>query len=443
MRLREAGNPRDESLVSETLRQARPFRTSADLDGLIRDLAKSQVVMLGESSHGTHEFYDWRRVISEQLILKHGFRFIAVEGDWPPSWKLNDFIQGSAGLDAREALRPFHRWPTWMWANRETMDLAEWMRSFNANAAPEERVNFYGLDIYSLFESIDAALEQLHSISPFLAKRMRARYECFDPYQRDEKAYARSLFKFPQGCRDEVAKNLKEALEQKADWTRSLTLFNTQQNARIVANAENYYRTMVHGNEDSWNIRDQHMMETLQTLLEHHGPQAKGIVWAHNTHIGDYRATDMEANGQINLGGLARKALGEKNVSLVGFGTFEGEVIASSAWDGPITRMPVPPGQPGSYEFAFHKAASALGCNHFFLRLKSRESQTGPFAEVRGHRAIGVVYHPDFEHLGNYVPTSLAHRYDAFLFFDKTRALDPLLQWFDRSEIPETWPQGM
>lgn len=452
MRLRDAGNASDEKLVQAILREARPFKTFADLQPLLDKISQARVVMLGEASHGTHEFYEWRKIISQELIMHHGFRFIAVEGDWPPCWLLNDFVHGVGSDNPRAALTHFRRWPTWMWANSEIVELAQWMRSFNAQSPPDKKVGFYGLDVYSLFESIDAAIEQLSKSKPFLARRLKARYACFDPFQQNEKAYARSLLHFPPGCQEEVARNLKEILEhrleEQANRERGSTpfgdaLFNAEQNVRIVANAENYYRTMVHGNEDSWNVRDRHMFETLDFLLDRYGPRSKAIVWAHNTHIGDYRATDMFLQGQVNIGGLAREAMGDKNVALVGFGTYEGEVIASPAWDGPVERMPVPRGKPGSYEAAFHTAAEALGKSEFYLDLTSNLAKIGAFADTRGHRAIGVVYQPRFEALGNYVPTSLSRRYDAFLHFDKTSALAPLAQDFDRNEFPETWPQGM
>ncbi|MGZ3705631.1 MAG: erythromycin esterase family protein [Bdellovibrionota bacterium] len=448
MRLREVGNPDDEKLVQATIRDAKPFEDTADLRPLVNKLAEARVVMLGEASHGTHEFYDWRTKISRELIEHHGFRFIAVEGDWPPCWQLNNFVHGKEG-DAHTALQHFRRWPTWMWANSEALELAEWMRSFNEQAPPDKKVGFYGMDVYSLFESIEAATEQLNKISPFLAKKMKTRFACFEPFQRDEKAYARSLLHFPAGCHDEVARNLKEILEHRLEEGPpgnapfGDALFDAQQNTRIVANAENYYRTMVHGNEDSWNVRDRHMFETLGILLDRYGTHSKGIVWAHNTHIGDYRATDMVLQGQINIGGLVREAMGEKNVALVGFGTYEGDVIASHAWDGPIERMPVPKGKPGSIEAAFHKASAALGERAFYLDLNTKQAKLGPFSDMRGHRAIGVVYQPKFEAFGNYVPTSLSGRYDAFLFFDHSTALDPLAQEFDRREFPETWPLGM
>lgn len=443
MRLREVGSPRDENLVQSALKFAQRLRHSQDLQPLLQKISRSKVVMLGEASHGTHEFYAWRAAISRELIENHGFRFIAVEGDWPPAWQLNNFLHGRFQGGAEEALRKFHRWPTWMWANREMIELATWLRSRNEKTSDNEKAGFYGLDVYSLFESIEAILEQTQRISPFLARRLRTRYECFEPFSANEKSYARSLLQFPEGCQEAVMANLHDLLHQRLELTSAgeNRLFDARQNARIVANAENYFRAMVHGTDDSWNVRDRHMHETLSCLLEHYGPESKAIVWAHNTHVGDYRATDMVEQGQINIGGLARETWGAEAVSLVGFGTYSGEVIASHAWDGPMERMQIPTGAAGSYEAAFHKVAQTIG-GDFFLDLTGINS-TSALREVRGHRAIGVVYHSAYEQLGNYVPTSLAGRYDAFIFLDTTSALNPIDQEFDRNEIPETWPQGM
>lgn len=440
MSLHEVGDPDDENLVQAAKQIARPLKTRADITPLVEKIAHAKVVMLGESSHGTHEFYEWRRLISQELIEKKGFRFIAVEGDWPPSSKLNSFLHGKRKGSASETLRSFHRWPTWMWANQETVRLAEWMKNHNFSA-PESPVSFYGLDVYSLFESIDAALFQLAELNPFLARKIRSRYDCFAPFRKDERSYARSLIQFPEGCLEPVTKNLKELLRLRLQEEETGALFDAQQNARVVANAENYYRVMVHGGEDSWNVRDRHMLETLEILLQRHGPESKAIVWAHNSHIGDYRATDMADAGQINLGGLAREKFGPDAVALLGFGTYQGTVIAAKAWDGPTEIKIVPNAANGSYETALHRVSQALRSNGFWIDLKNQA--TGALAESRGHRAIGVVYDPRHEQHANYVPTRLALRYDAFLYFDKTTALSPLRQSFDRAAIPETWPRGV
>lgn len=422
-------------------KKANPIREVKDLKPLIDELSQSRIVMLGESSHGTHEFYEWRRMISEWLIVKHGFNFIAVEGDWPACWELNRSIHSESKEETHEVLRGFSRWPTWMWANNEIVRLADWMRTHNRSN--KNKAGFFGLDVYSLFESIDVVLRQVEKTDPFLAQRMKNRYACFQPFQRDERAYVKSLVKLPTGCAHEVNENLRDILKLRLGEIKGQddALFNAEQNARIVANAERYYRTMIHADEDSWNVRDRHMTDTLEILLNRYGKESKAIVWAHNTHIGDYRATDMAKHGQVNIGGLAREKWGTEKVALVGFGTYQGEVTASSAWDGPIKKITIPPGRPGSYEAAFHEVAKSIGPN-YYISLREDGPPKGPLTEVRGHRAIGVVYQPKHERFGNYVPTSLANRYDAFIYVDKTTALEPLIQPFESKEIPETWPLG-
>jgi erythromycin esterase len=421
-----------------------PLKDQKDLAPVIEKLSSTRIVMLGESSHGTQEFYEWRRLISQELIEKHGFNFIAVEGDWPPCAELNRYIHSDAeAQSARDALRNFKRWPTWMWANTEVIKLADWLKAHNEKKSNEKKAGFFGLDVYSLFESIDEVTKQLQKIDPVLAKRVQNYYDCFEPYQRDEKDYAKSLFAYPEGCEDQVLQALRDLLKKRLDGMaeEKALLFDVQQNARVVKNAEHYYHSMIFGDEDSWNVRDGHMMETLNLLLKKYGQESKAIVWAHNTHVGDYRATNMVDAGHINIGGLAREQWGEDRVSLLGFGTFEGQVIASRAWDGPIETMPVPPGRPQSYEAMFHDVAQNLAEDSFFLWLKE-DLVKRKLSQTLGHRAIGVVYNPAYERLGNYVPTSLSNRYDGFIFIDRTKALSPLAQRFARDEFPETWPQG-
>lgn len=445
-RLREAGTPADEALLRELRAIAQPIHDQAASASALADrLGGRRVVMLGEASHGTHEFYEFRAEVTKALIERHGFRFVAVEGDWPPCMKLNRWCQGIERGSARQALGAFERWPTWMWANEEMIEFAGWLKSYNEGKAVSARTGFYGLDVYSFFESAEAALAQAERLSPALAKRMRERYACLDPFSRDERAYAKALIRFPEGCQEQIAENLQDLLTQRlspAD-AESEAFFDAVQNARIAANAETYYRTMMHGSEDSWNVRDRHMLGTLEVLQDRYGHGAKAVVWAHNTHVGDYLATDMPRYGQVNLGGLAREAFGQSEVALVGFGTFEGKVIASPAWDGPVTLLDIPKARPGSMERAMHLTAAALGAAAFWLDLGDEETQAGPLSECRGHRAIGVVYQPEHEGHGNYVPTSLSRRYDFFVHFDRTSGLRALDQAFRIDEFPETWPQGM
>lgn len=432
--------------IEKTLEKyVRPLESNKDIAPIVDKLSQAKIVMLGESSHGTQEFYKWRRLISQELIEKHGFNFIAVEGDWPPCAEVHRFIHSQIPTTtARDALKRFQRWPTWMWANTEVARLADRMKKHNETVLPSESVGFYGLDVYSLFESMDEVITQLQKIDPSLAQRARSYYKCFDSFHRNEKSYAKSLGYLPEGCKFQVLQALEELLKIRLDGVKRERdqLFDAQQNARIVKNAEHYYRAMISGNEDSWNVRDRHMMETLNLLLKRYGADSKAIVWAHNTHIGDYRATDMAQEGQINIGGLARQQWGEDRVALLGFGTYQGEVTASHAWDGPTETMTIPPGQSQSYEALFHKVSRSLNLNSFFIWLKG-ELKESELSQILGHRAIGVVYHPQYEKFGNYVPTSLSKRYDGFVFVDQTEALSPFIQKFIREEMPETWPRGV
>jgi erythromycin esterase len=433
----------------EIIKKANPLfhvNDQSDLGPLIDSIKNKKIVMLGEATHGTKEFYEWRSKISKELMKNHDFNFISVEGDWPPCQEINKVIQNKRGnitsnSEAEQVLSHFSRWPTWMWANEEVIELVSWLRT--NNAGKKKPFGFYGLDVYSLYESLDKVVSLLSKIDPQLAMKAKSYYSCFDSYRHDEKAYARSLFTIPEGCKKNVLSALNETLQYKLENINDQNgnLFDAVQNARIVCNAENYYRAMVFAEEDSWNVRDQHMMTTLTMLMNHYGPDAKGIVWAHNTHIGDYRATDMLSQGQVNIGGLSREEFGKQNVALVGFSTYTGTVIASHAWDGPIQVMPVPKAIDSSVEAEFHNAIPKIGSPDFYV-LMDNEPEFSPLAETRGQRAIGVVYHPLSEHRGNYVPTILSNRYDAFVFIDETHALDPLKVEVDTDKFPETYPYG-
>jgi len=433
---------RDEILQAASSR-AVAFKSPKDLSPLVSRLARSNIVMLGEATHGTQEFYEWRRMLTEWLIVKHGFDFVAVEGDWPSCRAIHDYGIRGAGGNARDVLGAFHRWPTWMWANTEMIRFAEWLRAHNQRVPSSNRVGFYGLDVYSLFESMAAVVSRLKGINPFMARKAQVKYACFDSFHGDERAYARSLLAVPEGCESEVVEVLQELLSLRIDDADDLSadLFDAQQNARIAQNAEQYYRAMIHADDRSWNVRDRHMMETLELLRARYGREARGIVWAHNTHIGDYRATDMAKAGLVNIGGLAREIFGPEQVALVGFGTYEGSVIASHAWEGPLQKLLVPAAKHGTYEDILHQISLEKGSGRLWLDLNAPETNSA-FSATLGHRAIGVVYDPEHERWSNYVPTSLARRYDAFLFFDDTTALEPLIQGFSPEELPETWPQG-
>lgn len=413
-----------------------PLTTSDDLSALLEDIGERPVVMLGEASHGTHEYYTWRTAISKRLITEKGFRFIAVEGDWPDCYRINRYIKGyaDAGENIEDVLKNFDRWPTWMWANWEIAALAEWLREYNKTLPADKKVGFYGLDVYSLWDSMKTMMDYLVKEDPDTAKTVRKAIQCFEPFNEDERDYARYTLR-DHGCRDEVLALLKEIRlkAQFLDGDREAG-FNTEQNALIAVNAEKYYRSMIGFDNESWNVRDRHMMETLERLMTFHGEEAKGIVWEHNTHIGDARATNMHKAGMINIGQLAREAYGEENVYLAGFASWKGTVIAGAEWGAPMQEMDVPGARPGSIEDVLHRRQAA---NYYILF--SREASNFYMSHVN-HRAIGVVYNPGREKYGNYVPSLLSERYDALVFLNETKALHPLHLHPDKHKLPATYP---
>ena len=431
-----------QSLLDEIASRAKPLRSPADLDPLLHHIGDARVVLLGEATHGTHEFYTWRAAISRRLVEEKGFLFVAVEGDWPDCYHVNRFLKGYdvAAGDAREVLETFRRWPTWMWANEEVQDLVAGLRGWNDGRPEEEKVGFYGLDVYSLWDSLHEVMGYLRKHAPDALVEARRALRCFQPYGEDAQEYARATALVPHDCRDEVVKLLQRLRSDagRYDGDGRDGHFVAEQNALVVKNAEAYYRAMVRSDSGSWNVRDRHMGETLDRLLAHHGPGAKAVVWEHNTHVGDARFTDMADDGMVNLGQLARERCGAGAV-LVGFGSYRGRVIAGGAWGAPWEEMRVPPGRDGSWEDVFHRAVPADQL-HVFGR-----SMPPEWSEWRGHRAIGVVYRPQYEAYGNYVPTILPRRYDAFLFIDGTTAVRPLLPAGveEPEEVPETFPTGV
>ncbi|WP_435146881.1 erythromycin esterase family protein [Halobaculum sp. P14] len=425
---------RNVAALSETL------SGPADLDGLARRLADEDVVLIGEASHGTSEFYRWRAHLTARLIREHGFDFVAVEGDWTSCYEANRFVKGlpDSGETVREVMDAFGRWPTWMWANWEMVEFFEWLELHNREFASDD-VGFYGLDVYSLFESMDAVVEYLEETNPEAAEHAREAYRCFEPYGTDAQEYARSLRMVPASCEEDVVDVLTELREEAAaaEPTHDEDAFSAEQNALVAKNAEAYYRALVSGDTDSWNVRDEHMADTLDRLVEHHGGDAQAVVWAHNTHVGDARATDMEGKGRLNIGQLARERFGDDDVKLVGFGSYEGSVVAGDEWGAPMETMDVPAAKDGSYEDVFHRAG---GDDR--LLYTDRIADDDALSEPRGHRAIGVVYHPQWES-GNYVPTDLRRRYDAFIHVDESQALHPLELHPDRERVPELYPTGL
>ena len=411
-----------------------------DINPLINDIGDRPVVMLGEASHGTHEFYIWRTDITKKLVVEKGFNFIGVEGDWPDCYKINRYVKGyaDAGNDIQAILKSFDRWPTWMWANWEIAALAEWLREFNKSLPNDRKVGFYGLDVYSLWDSMREMVNYLEKEDPQAAQSVRKAIQCFEPYEENEHLYARySLTE--HSCRDQVLNLLKEVRlkAQFLDGDREAG-FNTEQNALIAVNAEKYYRSMMGFDNESWNVRDRHMMETLDRLRKFHGSRSKAIVWEHNTHIGDARATSMKRAGMINIGQLGREQYGEDQVYLVGFASYKGTVIAGEAWGANMEEMTVPEARKGSIEDVLHKESTEDRC----LLFNSGENERIYESDIH-HRAIGVVYNPDNEKYGNYVPSVLARRYDALMFFDETRALHPMHMKPHSDQMPDLYPFGV
>ncbi|GAA5196093.1 hypothetical protein GCM10023322_64240 [Rugosimonospora acidiphila] len=414
-----------------------PITDPGDLDILLDRIGNARVVMLGEASHGTHEFYRWRAALTRRLIAERGFSFVAVEGDWPDCDRIDGAVRlrPGASADPREALTVFERWPTWMWANEEVADFCRWLRGHNAGVGESERAGFHGLDVYSLWESLREILLYLRENEPQEVPEALAAYRCFEPYDEDPYNYARATRFVPSRCENEVVDLLVELRQRAA--ADGAGEFGAWQNAEVVAGAERYYRSMMAGDRQSWNVRDRHMDATLDRLLTHYGPGSRGVVWAHNTHVGDARATDMAVAGEVNIGQLARERYGPDQVVLVGFGTHRGTVVAGDEWGAPMRLMPVPPARPGSLEAVLSEDAPPRALSVFPLGQRS-----DLLRDELGHRAVGVVYHPERDR-GNYVPTVLGDRYDAFLWFEQSRGLLPVGTRPRDALEPETYPTGV
>ncbi|GAA3429526.1 hypothetical protein GCM10018953_67100 [Streptosporangium nondiastaticum] len=422
---------------------ALPLAEAADLDPLLDRIGDARCVLLGEATHGTHEFYAWRAALTRRLIEERGFSFVAVEGDWPDCWDVHRSVTLARGApeDPQMVLDAYRRWPTWMWANAETSRFCRWLRARNAALPAGERAGFYGLDVYSMWESLRAIMLYLHEHHPEYTHHAVEAYRCFEPYNEDPHAYAHGTRLVPEECEDEVIALLSEARRavhtEAADPAESL---NARQNAEVVATAEEYYRSMINGGAESWNIRDTHMADTLDRLLDVHGDGAKAVVWAHNTHIGDARATDMAHGGIINLGRLARERHGRENVVLVGFATAYGEVVAAPSWGAPMEIMTLPPPPRDSLEGLLCDTATDL--DHRALFIFSDQPDAHWLTTWHGHRAVGVVYDPIRERR-NYVPSMMGDRYDALLWITRTSALQALHMERERRGELETMPTGV
>ncbi|MFD1739061.1 erythromycin esterase family protein [Bacillus salitolerans] len=410
--------------VTDAIRKfSLPYRNQSDLSPLLQEISDVKLVLLGEASHGTSEFYTTRTEITKRLIQEKRFSFIAVEGDWPSCYEVNRYIKGydTPYQNSREALMAFNRWPTWMWANEEVLELIEWLKDYNETQ--DQKVGFYGLDVYSLWESMEAIIGYLQQIqSPDLEKAIKA-FECFEPFHKQPEQYAVSSALYGEDCMQEVADLLKDIQNNRKLYEEDAEAsLNVLVNALVARNAEHYYHTMVTNDNESWNIRDHHMVEALQYIFHFYGDHSKGIVWEHNTHIGDARATDMKREGLVNVGQLTREKYGSQHVYAVGFGTHRGTVIAANKWGNPYKLMSVPEAVEGSFEYYLKQTGDGDKVLLF------NESNRRDFNETIGHRAIGVVYHPESEHLGNYVPTQMADRYDAFIFHEVTKGVSPIQQ---------------
>jgi len=412
--------------------------SSADLQPLLERIGDAHFVLLGEASHGTHEYYTWRTAITKLLVEKKGFNIIAVEGDWPDCYKLNRFIKGFEyrDRDASDVLKTFDRWPTWMWANWEIVALINWLKEKNSNWYQNKKVGFYGLDVYSLWESMATLLGLLEKADPHAARLAKKAIACFEPFGEDGQAYAKEWRSLPGSCREPVIELLME-MRRKApiyDHDPEAAL-NMEQNAHVAVNAEAYYRNMISFHDNTWNMRDTHMVDTLNRIMDFHGKYTKAIVWEHNTHIGDARFTDMKKAGMINTGQLVREQHGDSDVVLVGFGSYQGTVIAGKSWGAPMEIMRMPPAKKNSVEALLHSESADNK-----LLIFDRNNKKQHFGKEMLHRAIGVVYHPENEYYHNYVPSILNARYDAFIFIDETNALHPIHIYPDLHKVPDTYP---
>jgi protein-L-isoaspartate(D-aspartate) O-methyltransferase len=415
---------------------------SANLDGLMDRIGDSRLVLLGEASHGTREFYDMRARITKELIEKKGFNIIAVEADWPDAANIDDYVRGLQPESMIES-KPFNRFPTWMWANHSVLKFSQWLKDYNQRfKSPDDAVGFYGLDLYSMFSSIEAVLAYLHTVDPETAEIARLRYGCLTPWSDDPTLYSRvALSNKYKECEYEVLAVLQDLLKQRTEYERAdgRRFFSAEQNARLVSNAERYYRTMYYASNNSWNQRDEHMFETLQEILNYRGPMSKAIVWEHNSHVGDARATQMSARGEFNIGQRVREHYSD-NAYLIGFGTDHGTVAAASEWGGPMEVKQVQPSHIDSYERQCHD----VNTDNFMLPLRNpiKEITRKKLLVERLERAIGVIYRPETELQSHYFYASLPHQFDEYIWFDETSAVKPLSRESIKGE-QDTFPFGL
>jgi protein-L-isoaspartate(D-aspartate) O-methyltransferase len=430
-----------EPLAAAVREAVEPFDDIDTLDfrPLLARIGDARIVLLGESTHGSSEFYRFRDRLSRALIESRGFKFVAIEGDWPDAARIDHYVRHANAPPSEWTA--FARFPTWMWRNREVQAFVDWLHQRNAHRPPAERVAFHGLDLYSLFHSIRSVLEYLERVDPETARAARLRYACLTPWESDPAVYgSAALTGAYRSCEREVVAMLADLMRKRPayighDGERFL---DAVQNAKLVADAERYYRTMYYGSRASWNLRDRHMFETLEALLDHHGSRSKAIVWAHNSHVGYSSATEMSARGEYNIGQLCRDRFGD-GVYAVGFGTHRGMVAAATEWDGPMEIKRVRAAEPGSYEALFH----AVGLEQWLLPLRhGAPPALTALAQPRLQRAIGVVYRPHSELASHYFQAALPQQFDEYVWFDETRAVAPLAT-VSLHDVGDTYPFGV
>ena len=443
MAAQNASVPMDENALVERLKgcaEPLPAAEHPAFGAHFDRYGNARLVLIGEASHGTSEFYRARAAITRRLIERHGFTIVAVEADWPDAAAIDCHVRQRQAQDWHR--QTFERFPTWMWRNREMAEFVRWLREHNQRAG-ESQVEFRGLDVYSLAASLGEVLRYLQGVDPAAASRARQRYACLSPWQDDPASYGHqvSLFGEPS-CEDAVIEQLRELLDQRLAYLQAdgEGFFNAEQNARVVLAAEQYYRAMYRGSTASWNLRDRHMFDTLRSLLAHRGPEAKAVVWAHNSHIGNAAATEMGWGGQFNLGELCRTAYGREAV-LIGQSTDRGEVAAADNWDEPMRVRTVQPSRADSWERLFLRAGQSAAL--YDWRDPSRAALREALNRPRLERAIGVIYRPRTERVSHYFHAVLADQFDAWLWLENTTAVTPLgLRAAPAPGVPETYPFG-
>ncbi len=424
---------------------------SSNYDALLDITKDASYVLIGESTHGTHEFYQIRIDITKRLILEYSFNAIAIEADWPDAYNINRYIKGDGSiLDSVDALAGFRRFPTWMWRNKVVMEFIDWLKDYNSKVVELKKVGFYGLDLYGLNNSVKEINKYLEKTDPEAAEVAKQRYSCFDDFKKELQYYGyATTFGLTKSCEEVVSEQLIDLNKKfhrylKENGSAADEFFYIEQNALLVKNAEKYYRSMFDSRDASWNVRDMHMAETLGNLAKYLTKKlhynAKIIVWAHNSHVGDARATESGSHGQLNLGQLVREKYDRKSV-LIGFLTYSGTVTAASAWDDIAERRMIRPAIYNSYEYFLHN----IGISDFFIIFRDMEEMASIIDNNLLERAIGVIYAPQTERTSHYFYANLPKQFDAVIYLDNTTAITPLetTAVWHKGEVFETFPSGL